>query len=329
MDVRLAANSRRLFVCIFVAAAWLPTAESKSGEPDQAASVAADSMIGKGPGQVRDDNGLKMKLVWCPPGFVTMESVDVVKLDTRETKQDLALNDDEDGPTGEPANEQQATAKITPVKVLISRGYWLGKFELTQWEWKSVMRTEPWTGQRRTKDGDDFAATYISWDDAMAFCRKLTEQEHDAGRLPADWEYTLPTDAQWERACRARAETRFSYGDDERKLGDYAWFRDNAWDAGEQYAHQVGGKKPNAWGFHDMHGNAFEWCRDWYADELPGGRDPEVTTMGTYPSRVIRGGCWSTVATRCRSAQRHSNAPDDRDWYLGFRLALSSAQSVK
>jgi sulfatase modifying factor 1 len=187
------------------------------------------------------------------------------------------------------------------------------------------MKTEPWKGQEFTKEGADFPATYVSWDTATAFCRKLTEQERQAGRLPKDWEYTLPTEAQWEYACRARTKTKFSFSDDESKLGDYAWFFGNARMAGEFYAHQVGQKKANLWGLFDMHGNVWEWCRDIYADELSGGRDPEVQpdekTRGSY--RVNRGGGWYDYAAFCRSANRSRLSPSLRSRLLGVRVALS------
>src|SRR5437762_9291015 len=104
----------------------------------------------------------------------------------------------------------------------------------------------------------------MSWNrptKSVEFCRKFTQDERDAGRLPETWEYTLPTEAQWERACRAGSESRYCFGDDPAKLGDYAWIRGNASEAGERYAHRVGRKKPNNWGLHDMHGNVWEWCR--------------------------------------------------------------------
>jgi formylglycine-generating enzyme required for sulfatase activity len=132
----------------------------------------------------------------------------------------------------------------------------------------------------------------------------MTNLERAAGRLPAGWEYTLPTEAQWERACRARTETRFSFGDDESNLGDYAWFEDNAWNAGEEFAHRVGLKKANPWGLHDMYGNVNEWCRDYFAEKLPGGRDPEVTADGKY--RIFRsGGFGATAGSFGRLSQRN------------------------
>jgi formylglycine-generating enzyme required for sulfatase activity len=319
-NVGIAMKTPGVFVCILTAACCLSVTASRSEEGDSTATPAADSMSGKEPGDVRDDNGLKMKLVWCPPGFVKMESVERIT-EAAAQSEDNPNDDDEVDPQEEP--EPRLTTKVIPVKVIISRGFWLGKFEVTQREWKTVMETEPWKEQRRAKEGNDMAATYICWLDAMAFCRKLTTRERKAGRLADEWEYTLPTEAQWERACRARTGTQFHFGDDASKLVEFAWCRENAWDAGEMYAHRVGQKKPNAWGLFDMHGNANEWCRDYFADALPGGRDPEVTVPGEYTSRVIRGGCWSSIPSSCRSSRRHSNAADDRDWYLGLRVALS------
>jgi formylglycine-generating enzyme required for sulfatase activity len=282
-------------------------------------------MRGKEPGEVRDDNGLKMKLVWCPPGFVTMENVEVIE-EPAAKKQDKPNNDDDEvDPKDKPAPEPRQTETITPVKVFLTKGYWLGQYEVTQSEWKLVMQTEPWKGQDFTKEGADYPATFVSWNDAVDFCHKLTEQERQAGRLPNDWEYTLPTEAQWERACRARTETRFSFGDDESKLGDYAWFSANASNAEEQYAHRVGQKKVNPLGLCDMHGNVWEWCRDVYTEKLPGGRDPKVKadekTNGSF--RVNRGGGWSIGATSCRSGGRGWNQPDYRYGDLGFRPALA------
>jgi formylglycine-generating enzyme required for sulfatase activity len=193
-----------------------------------------------------------------------MEEVEVIEEPAVENEENPINDDDEVDRIDKAAPQPRQTAKITPVKVFVTTGYWLGKYEVTQAEWKQLMRTEPWKGKNPTKDGDDSPATYVSWDDAMAFCRKLTEQERQSGRLPSDWEYNLPTEAQWERACRARAQTKFSFGDDASKLGEYAWFNGNAGNAGEQYAHRVGQKKPNPWGLCDMHGNVWEWCRDDY-----------------------------------------------------------------
>ena len=317
MNAILVAKSRWRVVFIVAAVACLPASKSKPDEAVKAAPAIADSMVGKKPGQVRDDNGLKMKLVWCPPGNVTMEQVEIVE--------EAVTTEDED----EAAPKTRRVEKITPVRVLLSRGYWLGVYEVTQSKWMQVMPIGHWKGKRSTKDGADFPATFIRWDDAVDFCQKLTVREREAGRLSADWEYTLPTEAQWERACRARTETKFSFGDDELKLSDYAWFRDNVKQLREGYAHQVGQKKPNPWGLYDMHGNVWEWCRDWYQVKLPGGRDPEMTKSSPYRARVVRGGSWFDVAGNCRSIGRSGYDWPYRNHNIGFRVALSVVRQAK
>ncbi len=302
-------------------------------------------MRGKAPGDVRDDKDLMLKLVWCPPGFLTRwKSIE-------RTTESAAKKDD--GPSGgdsqdKPSVKSRQKRQIVPVKVFVTQGYWLGQYEVTQSEWKQVMKTEPWKDDRfvrrdrhvkkegagrpvtlvmDVKEGADFPATFVSWDDAIDFCCKLTEQERQAERLSKDWEYTLPTEAQWEHACRARTTARFSFGDDESKLGDYAWF-DNTLDAGEPYAHKVGQKKANPWGFFDIHGNVTEWCRDIYTAKPPGGRDPVVKpdekTKGS--NRVMRGGDWTLDAHNCRSASRYGSPPSFRGFNRGFRVALSTVQ---
>src|SRR5213075_1862730 len=123
----------------------------------------------------------------------------------------------------------------------------------------------------------------VSWRSAVEFCRLLTEQERKAGRLPPGWEYRLPTEAQWEYACRAGTQTTYSFGDDESRLADFAWYMENS-----HLTHEVGQKLPNAWGLHDMHGNVCEWCSDWYQDLLGGRTDPEANDRPSF--RVDRGG---------------------------------------
>ena len=300
-------KSTVLLICLVAAVGLRSATDSKSDDrgtdksppkPDR-----SDKFIGKEAGQVRDDNVLKMKLVWCPPGKFTM---------------------------GSPPSEQGRINNEDQVNVTLTNGFWLGKYEVTQSEWKQVMKTEPWKEKAFTKEGEDFPATFVSWDGATDFCRKLTEQERQAGRLPKDWEYTLPTEAQLERACRGRTETKFSFGDDESKLGHYAWFLDNTWKAHEQHAHRVGQKKANPWGLFDMHGNVWEWCRDIYTDKPPGGRDPEAKSdENTASPRVFRGGSWLDEAADCRSRYRGKKHPDFGNYNDGFRPALNSVQPVK
>jgi len=249
-------------------------------------------------GRVRDDNGLKTKLVWIPPGDFTM---------------------------GSPEDEKGRDQDENQVPVTLTEGFWLGQHPVTQSEWRRVMQTTPWRGQDYVREGDDYAATYVSWKDAMSFCEKLTQQEQIAGRLPLGWKYTLPTEAQWEYASRSGTKTPFSFGDDHSELGKYAWFDGNAWYAEQKYARPVGQKRANPWGLYDMHGNVFEWCRDWYTRDLAGGTDPQGPSQGS--SRVDRGGSWRINAASCRSAYRNRNAPDERNDDLGFRLALVPASS--
>lgn len=271
-------------------------------EADDAASHkrAASSFAGTKAGQVRDDNGPKLKLAWCPPGDFSM---------------------------GSPTNEKGRADDEEQVHVTLTKGFWLGKHEVTQAQWQRVMQTTPWSGMPWggkvfVKQGNDYPATGVSWEDAMKFCEKLTQQERSAGRLPSGWQYTLPTEAQWEYACRAGSHSRFSFGDDESQLGDYAWWGGlfgNGSAKHDEYAHIVGQKKANPLGLSDMHGNVYEWCRDWYVKELPGGTDPQGPSRGM--GRVIRGGSWVDPAPFCRSADRSRGKPDYRSSDLGFRLA--------
>jgi formylglycine-generating enzyme required for sulfatase activity len=249
-------------------------------------------------GEERDDNGLKMKFVWCPPGQFTM---------------------------GSPKSEEGRDSDEDQVQVRLTKGFWIGKYEVTQGEWERVMGTTPWKGQDNLKEGSRYAATYVSWEDATEFVAKLTTQERQAGRLPVGSRYTLPTEAQWEYACRAGTQTAFGFGGDASRLSEYAWWGGIFGDGNaktEQYAHEVGLKKANAWGLHDVHGNVWEWCRDWKDDKLPGGVDPEQTKQAS--SRVFRGGSWFYHAVFCRSAVRYFDVPGFRNYNLGFRVVRSS-----
>ena len=203
-------------------------------------------------------------------------------------------------------------------RVRITRAFYLGTTEVTQGQWEAVMGTRPWEDHEHVKEGKDYAATCMNWEDAQAFCRKLSEKDGAA--------YRLPTEAEWEYACRAGTTTMYYFGDDASRLGDYAWFDDNAGDVGERYAHQVGQKKANAFGLYDMHGNVYERCQDWYAEDYYANSppaDPPGAATGSF--RVGRGGGWYIVARCCRSASRTWYAPSRRDYFLGFRVARSSS----
>ncbi len=219
---------------------------------------------------------------------------------------------------GSPDSDKDALDSEKPQhRVRITKDFYLGMHEVTQGEWKSVMGTEPWKYGTSVKEGKDYAATYVSWDDAQEFVNKLSQRD---GRT-----YRLPTEAEWEYAARGGTATRYSFGDDESKLSEYAWFDKNAGDVDEKYAHQVGLKKANPFGLHDMHGNVWEWCGDWYDEKeyaKHAGRtvqDPQGPQSGSV--RVNRGGGWFDWSQLARSAYRFRGSPVFRDDFLGFRVA--------
>jgi formylglycine-generating enzyme required for sulfatase activity len=158
----------------------------------------------------------------------------------------------------------------------------------------------------------------LGWDDAVAFCKALSDK--------TGMTVSLPTEAQWEYACRAGSTTRFGFGDDDEKLADYAWYTENSSDnikpVGRK-SHAVGGKKPNDWGLYDMHGNVHQWCADWYGSYANAKTvDPQGPDSGK--ERILRGGSWGNRAKDCRCAARGKDDPDNRgcDGY-GFRVAVN------
>ena len=225
---------------------------------------------------------------------------------------------------GSPAGEKDRLSE-NQVRVTIGKGFYLGKTSVTQAQFKAMMRTTPWAGQANVKEGDDYPATWMDWNDAAKFCRKLTARESRSGRLPEGFVYALPTEAQREYACRAGTTGAYAFGSAPGDLGAYAWWGGTVGNGNcktEQYAHRVGQKKPNPWGLYDMHGNVWEFCRDCYADRLPGGVDPFVETGSL---RLCRGGAWDNHAGRCRSSARGNVDPSSRGNFMGFRLALVPA----
>jgi formylglycine-generating enzyme required for sulfatase activity len=221
-------------------------------------------------------NGVKLEMVYIPSGEFLMGS-----------------------------NEYSDEGPIHRVKL---SPYFIGKYPVTQAQWKAVMGNNPSRFQ-----GDDLPVETVSWEDAKKFCETISAK---TGKT-----YRLPTEAEWEMACRAGSNGKYCFGDDEKLLGEYAWYGQNS----DDKTHPVGQKKPNAWGLFDMHGNVWEWCGDWY-----GGRyysecekqglvtDPQGPATGSY--RVARGGGWNNYAVRCRSADRGGVVPGNRRDGLGFRL---------
>jgi formylglycine-generating enzyme required for sulfatase activity len=262
----------------------------------------SQSQDGTRPGEERDDNSVKMKFCWCPPGTFLM---------------------------GSPSSEPEREKDEGPAIVTLSRGFWMGKYEVTQSQWQTVMGASAQEQLAKAKgpalrgEGPEYPIYDVNLDEAVEFCRRLTETERRAGRLPAGWEYRLPTDAQWEYACRAGTTTATAFGD---RVGSQDANCDGRFPyngaAKGPYLERtapVRGYRPNAWGLHDMPGNVWEWCGDGYAVALPGGVDPVGPSDAAL--WVIRGGGWFSSGWGCRSANRYGFDPADRCSDLGLRVA--------
>jgi len=282
-DETIAAVSADLDLATSVAPRWLPGAKIAAAAALEAKKIAARAAAAAAAAAAAEAKALAMRrgeMVRIPPGSFVM------------------------GSASGSSDERPVT------RVTLTTAFSLGKTQVTQRSWVAVMGSNP-SGFK----GELLPVENVSWDDAMEFCRKLTTLERSAGSLPSGYFYTLPTEAQWEYACRAG--TTGDYAGD---LKAMAWFDENAGST----THAVATKQANAWGLHDMHGNVWEWCADWYADKLPGGSvsDSKGPASGSY--RVYLGGGWGIVAAGCRSANRGRDSPGYRDGFLGFRLALSS-----
>jgi len=248
-------------------------------------------------------NVVTTNMVWLSSGTFTMGSPDTE-----------AERDSEEGPQ---------------TRVTISQGFWMGRYEVTQGEYSSLMSTNPSAFQ-----GDlTLPVEQVSWNDAVAYCAALTMREQTAARLPAGYVYRLPTEAEWEYACRAGTTTAFHYGPALRS--GMANFRgaleydssvgtiENPDGIDLSGTTSVGSYAPNPWGLYDMHGNLWEWCQDWWSASLPGGSVTDPAGPSTGPGRVFRGGSWFNIAFGCRSAIRAGSAPDLSDYRVGFRSVLS------
>lgn len=238
-----------------------------------------------------------MKLCWCPPGKFIM---------------------------GSPPSEPERRPGEDQVEVTLTAGFWMAKYETTQADWKRAVGKLPGPLTAELPEGDDLPVGNVNFAETESFCRKLSERGWQSGQLPRDWEFRLPTEAQWEYACRAGTTTATAFGDTlSSTQANFGGKPYNGAPAGPSLrrAAPVGSYAANAWGLHDMHGNTFEWCRDWYHPKLPGGTDPDPYLAPTS-SRVRRGGCWTDEGWPCRSAFRLRFEPERRYDHIGFRVVL-------
>ena len=190
-------------------------------------------------------------------------------------------------------------------QVILTRSFYIQITEVTQGQWSKIMGINPSIFR---SCGETCPVEKVSWYDAREFIKKLNEKEQTD-------KYRLPTESEWEYACRANNTAAFCFGKDKKELEDYAWHHPNSWDR----THRVGQKKPNAWGIYDMHGNVWEWCEDWYGDyPSQSVTDPKGPSSGSQ--RVSRGGSWRSVSRFCRSAYRYGVDPAYRRPSGGLRL---------
>jgi len=262
-------------------------------EPSALSTPSMPSTPGakKQPMTVDLGGGVKMDLVWVPAGAFQM---------------------------GSPDSEAGRSSDEGPVHAVELDGFWMGKYEVTQEQYEAVMGKNP-----SNFKGAKNPVKCVSWNDATDFCRKLTDKVGQASPpVSSGRSFRLPTEAEWEYACRAGSTTRFCFGDSDSGLEDYAWYDGNS----GEHTHPVREKKPNAWGLYDMHGNVWEWCGDWY-DKYGAGsaKNPQGGSSGE--ARVLRGGSWGCRPLFCRSAIRIRNYPTDSFDTNGFRAVCGGSSS--
>lgn len=196
-------------------------------------------------------------------------------------------------------------------EVHIENGFWISRFEVTQSEYESLMKTNP----SRATGSPHRPVENVRWFDAVEYCQVFNQKKKDEGNLPIGYEYRLPTEAEWEYACRAGTQTAFCFGEDVEQLSRYAWWGNNS----GATPLEVGLLKPNDWGLYDMHGNVFEWCQNKY-EAYPGGKIRNLK----IDYRAVRGGAFICPPEVLRSACRFESAPArSASWLIGFRLALA------
>ncbi len=233
-------------------------------------------------------SGLEIPFRWCPVGTFTM---------------------------GSPNSEPKRSADENQVSVRLSSGFWLGETVVTQELYKAVTGCDPshFKGPKRPVES-------VSWEKATTFCERMSNLLREEGIVSANERVALPTEAQWEYACRAGTRTVYWFGDDAAQLRQFAWFIGNS---GSE-THPVATHAPNPWGFYDMHGNVWEWCSDWYVEQRISGTSPNGLSPSDDWSLVIRGGSWNSTSVSCRAAVRCKNQRSELNRNLGFRVCLTS-----
>jgi formylglycine-generating enzyme required for sulfatase activity len=222
---------------------------------------------------------------------------------------------------GTPASDSARTtnpldtqAELSQFQVALTRGFWMSRSELTQWEYQDIMCGNP----SAFSDDLNNPVESVNWTQAEYYCARLTQREQQAGRLPNDYAYRLPTEAEWEYVARAGTTGWFSFGDDLSLLHSYGWYTvDSA-----SSPHPTGQLLPNPWGLSDMHGNVFEWCWDWIAAP-PAGPVTDLIGQTNGILHAIRGGAWNSSWVDCRSSWRTGHVPTYANSALGLRVVLA------
>ena len=272
-----------LIACVLEDKASVPVPASAAPSPTVGEKPADAAKVENAQGVERKSGDVKvltlpggatMEMIWCEPGSFMM---------------------------GSPKDEKGRFEDEHMHRVTLTKGFWLGKYEVTQAQWNSVMGR----GYPRFA-GEDKPMDNISWDDCQRFLRAVNATLGGVARLP--------TEAEWEYACRAGSPAPVSGSG---QLDEMAWYDANS----DNSTHPVGGKNPNDWGFCDMHGNVLEWCSDWFADSEGHAVDPQGPSSGSF--RLLRGGCWFFLERDCRSAYRLKRGPGIRNSIFGFRMACS------
>jgi sulfatase modifying factor 1 len=296
MKLSFQSRRHRVFAALLLAFCIGPAA------PPADASEPSTTFAGSHAGDQRSI--AQIPFCWCPPGKFVM---------------------------GSPPAELERRPGENQVEVTLTKGFWMARYETTQGQWKRIIGDLPGPLTEELPAGDDLPVGNVNFAETENFCKKLTEIGRQKNELPDDWESRLPTEAQWEYACRAGTTTATSFGDSLSSRD--ANFKGRPYNGGESgpsigRAVNVGNYPANPWGLYDMHGNTYEWCRDWYHSSLPGGTDPDLYSAlataqmnrtGDY-SRVRRGGAWTDDGWVLRAAFRVRFEPHRRYDHIGFRV---------